>query len=139
MRDLCESGVGGPVYSAADRKAASITPYGSRHLLPSLTRTAAWPIADRNELGRWNPSTIEGVAAPQPVGKSRKRSAAGASVNAYSRGPAGLTAELKLRVLAIAIVRDFIVKYGAAHVPAQCGEDPTFQFLLEDPTGAEAV
>ena len=124
-------------WSTDDLRAAHVTPYGSRHLLPDVTRRAGWPLDDRNELGSWAADIYrallrEAQIDPQRAGRAARRNARVAMPNHYSRGPAACGRQLELRHKAAAIVRAFV---GDApwheRVPMQRGQGPSFDFLYE--------
>ena len=101
------------------RVAAHLTAYGARHLLPSIARAATGtsreiPLGLVNELGRWDPRVILGVAeasrAAAAAGSAAARKAA-AEAMALRYAP-NLFKGLRARDLVSEIVRHFIDAYG---------------------------
>ena len=119
--------------------AAGNTPYGPRHIMPDLTRTAGWPLEDRMELGRWSLAIIRAyVEAAHSAGVSTRRTQqAGdlrrAMANLYSRGNAAVQREVALRRRAIAIVRDFIGDRDWWTVIKVQAGPPDFDYIVASP------
>ena len=86
-----------------------------------------------NELGRWDPRIILGVAeasrAAAAAGSAAARKAA-AEAMALRYAP-NLFKGLRARDLVSEIVRYFIDAYGILAIPLQLGEVPTFEFIFQ--------
>ena len=116
------------------RVAAHLTPYGSRHVLPSVGRAAAGtdlaiPLELMNELGNWDPVAIQGIVEATAGGKRKRPKAAAASMPL--RYAPNLINQLVARDRVVSIVANFIVRNGVGAVPIQMGETPTFDFLFQ--------
>ena len=118
--------------TASQRSTAHLSPYGSRHLLPSIARAAngtchAIPLELANELGRWDAKAILGVVDTGSAVRPRKKAAA-AMVLRYAPN---LFKELQARDRVVAIITGFVNINGERAVPLHLGVIPSFEFLFE--------
>ena len=117
------------------------TPYGSRHLLPDLTRAAGWGHSDRGELGRWAPATALEGREKSAAGKAKKSPARSQQDN-YSRDAAARQRQIRLRRAACRLVSSLMVDAKGGwqdFLPRQAEGPTTFEFVGGDPEDAVAL
>ena len=131
-----------PMCMAAEKMVrGGATPYGSRHLLPDLTRAAGWGLSDRGELGRWAPATALEGREKSAAGKAKKSPARSQQDN-YSRDAAARQRQIRLRRAACRLVSSLMVDAKGGwqdFLPRQAEGPTTFEFVGGDPEDAVAL
>ena len=114
-----------------------LTPYGTRHILPDVTREMGWLLEKRMDLGRWSLAAIRELllvlktdaSVSKKAATAAQASARSAMAKQYSRGAARLFDEAALRREATGIVRDYIAGREWWEVVPIQRQRPTFGFL----------